>query len=256
MHILLSNDDGIQAEGLRRLEEGLRESLPKVRISVCAPDREQSASSHALTLTEPLRIHEHGERRYSVTGTPTDCVLLALRELFAEDPIDFVVSGINHGPNLGEDIHYSGTVAAAMEGTVYGLPSLAISMGSRGENPADWEAADHFVRQILPGWMAQLPREARLINVNVPAGPVAEVMGVRICKLGSRVYQDVITAKTDPRGRSYYWIGGNPVAQSSDESTDLGSHRANWITVTPLDLDMTDYKAMVEMDSLENEWPS
>jgi len=256
MHVLLSNDDGFHAEGLRRLEAALSRSMPEIRISVCAPDREQSASSHALTLTEPLRIQEHGERRYSVTGTPTDCVLLALRSLFLEDPVDLVISGVNHGPNMGEDIHYSGTVAAAMEGTICGLPSIAISMGSRGEAAEDWEATDHFLTHILPQWVRVLPREARLLNVNVPAGPISKVQGLRICKLGSRIYEDVITEKTDPRGRSYYWIGGDPVAKSSDETTDLGSHRADWITVTPLHLDMTDYKAMVEMEFLETEWPS
>jgi len=251
MHILLSNDDGIHADGLRRLREGLAEAVPEARISVCAPDREQSASSHALTLTAPLRIQEHGERIWSVTGTPTDCVLLALQALLADDPPDIVLSGMNHGPNMGEDIHYSGTVAAAMEGLICGLPSIALSLGSRGREPAEWRAADRFVREILPRWLRRGWNEKTLLNVNIPAGGVEGVEGVRVCKLGSRVYEDVITTKIDPRGQNYYWIGGSSVASTADDSTDFALHRQGWITVTPLHLDLTDYKAMVELEDLQ-----
>jgi len=254
VHILLSNDDGIQAEGLRRLKVGLAEAIPGVRLTIVAPDREQSASSHALTLTAPLRIHEHGKGEYAVTGTPTDCVLIAVQDLLADDRPDIVISGINHGPNMGEDIHYSGTVAAAVEGSILDSPSLAISLGSRGREPEEWEAADHFVRTTLPGWLARPWPHRTLLNVNVPAGPIDGVSGLRIAKLGTRVYEDVITRKVDPRGHDYYWIGGDPVSDSSDENSDFGMHRQGYITVTPLHLDLTDYKAMVELEDLQEYW--
>ena len=254
MHILLSNDDGIHAEGLRILEEELKTAMPNAKVSVCAPDREQSASSHALTLTAPLRINSHGERRYSVTGTPTDCVLVALRAIFQDDPVDLVLSGINHGPNMGEDIHYSGTVAAAVEGTICGLPSIALSLGSRGRSIDEFEGARHFVTTVLPKWLRTDLSPQTLLNVNIPAGPVAEIKGVKMCKLGSRIYQDVITEKTDPRGQKYYWIGGDPVETSHDDTTDFGLLSAGWITVTPLHLDMTDYKAMVHREDLVDAW--
>ncbi len=254
MHILLSNDDGFHATGLRLLEEELRAGMPEAVISVCAPDREQSASSHALTLTAPLRIRDHGERRFSVTGTPTDCVLVALRAIFKQEPVDFVLSGINHGPNMGEDIHYSGTVAAAMEGTICGIPSIALSLGSRGTTEKEFEAARHFVRVVLPRWLRAGLNEKSLLNVNIPATGVEAVKGVKMCKLGSRIYQDVITEKIDPRGQKYYWIGGDPVETSFDETTDFGLLSAGWITVTPLHLDMTDYKAMVHREDLVDAW--
>jgi 5'-nucleotidase len=253
MHILLSNDDGIHADGLRRLREGLLRALPGARVSVCAPDREQSATSHSLTLTAPLRIRQHAEGIWSVTGTPTDCVLLALKALLAEDPPDLLLSGINHGPNMGEDVHYSGTVAAAMEGLICGLPSIALSLGSRGTEPGDWEAAEAFVAETLPRWLRRGWDEETLLNVNLPAGARAEIQGVRVCKLGSRVYEDVITRKLDPRGQDYYWIGGSSVARTTDAATDFVLHRQGWITVTPLHLDLTDYKAMVELEDLQEE---
>jgi 5'-nucleotidase len=254
MHILLTNDDGIHAEGLRRLDAGLREAMPRARISVCAPDREQSASSHALTLTSPLRITRHSKDKYSVTGTPTDCVLLALRALFEDELPDLVISGINHGPNMGEDILYSGTVAAAMEGTICGLPSIALSLGSRGLNAGEFETADHFVKDTLPQWLERGLQGQMLLNVNVPAKPLSAIKGMRVCKLGSRIYQDVITRKVDPRGKEYFWIGGNPIPQSDDETTDFGLMSSGWITVTPLHLDMTDYKAMVYGEDLVSAW--
>ncbi len=254
MHILLSNDDGIHATGLRLLEAELHAGLPEAKISVSAPDREQSASSHALTLTAPLRIRDHGDRRFSVTGTPTDCVLVALKAIFKDEPVDFVISGINHGPNMGEDIHYSGTVAAAMEGTICGIPSIALSLGSRGREESEFDAARYFVREVLPRWLRAGLSSRSLLNVNIPAGGVDAVRGVKMCKLGSRIYQDVITEKLDPRGQKYYWIGGDPVETSHDETTDFGLLAAGWITVTPLHLDMTDYKAMVHREDLVNAW--
>ena len=254
MHILLSNDDGIHAAGLAHLREGLAEAVDGAHITVCAPDREQSASSHALTLTAPLRINDHGDGQYAVTGTPTDCVLIAVRALIQDDPPDVVISGVNHGPNMGEDIHYSGTVAAAMEGTILGLPSMALSLGNRGKEPGDFGAVDHFVAEILPNWLERGWPSDTMLNVNIPAGPIDRVRGVRICKLGSRMYQDVITRKVDPRGNDYYWIGGDFVVEPGEDNTDFALHRQDFITVTPLHLDLTDYKRMVELESLEASW--
>ena len=205
LHILISNDDGIDAPGLQVLEEAVR-SLDRYRVTVVAPDDQQSASSHALTLTRPLRILERGEGRYAVTGTPTDSVLVAISKILKDDLPDVVLSGVNHGPNMGEDVIYSGTVAAAMEGTMIGLPSYAFSLAEWG--PKDFSGADGFLRNCLPGILEQeLPR-GTLLNINIPELPYEQIRGTRVTRLGTRVYTNVITDQVDPHGRPYFWIGG------------------------------------------------
>lgn len=243
MHVLLSNDDGVEAEGLRHLREGLRAARPDWRLSVVAPTTEQSATSHALTLTEPLRVREHGESVHSVSGTPTDCVLLAMNAILVDDPPDVIVSGINHGPNMGEDVHYSGTVAAAFEGRVFGLPAIALSLADRTA-PFDWRAADHFVENTLPEWLEQDWAKGALLNVNIPASHPDEVKGIRGCRLGSRRYVDVVTRNEDPRGRAYYWIAGHHRTIEEQPDTDLVLSREGWTTVTPLEVDQTDVDAL------------
>ncbi len=235
--ILVTNDDGIHAPGLRALAEALS---PLAEVSVMAPLTEQSASSHALTLHHPLRVKDLGGRRFAVEGTPTDCVLLAVREFLDARP-DLVVSGINQGPNMGEDVIYSGTVAAAMEGSILGIPSLAVSLASWEHHDFDGAArvAASVVARLLE---ADLPRRF-LINMNVPPRARGEMQGLRITRLGSRVYNDAIVRKTDPRGRDYYWIGGSTPSWVRSPESDFAAVEEGWVSVTPLLLDITDAQA-------------
>jgi 5'-nucleotidase len=242
--ILVTNDDGVHAAGF----QALREALASVaRVIAIAPDREQSATSHSLTLEHPLRVREMGDSFMSVDGTPTDCVLLAFNGLLQERP-QMVVAGVNHGPNLGEDVSYSGTVAAAIEGTLQGAPSIAVSLV--GKAPYDFEAACSFTLKLVKALADKGTAAPALLNVNVPNVPAARVKGVKVTGLGRRVYRDMIVKKTDPRGKSYYWIGGNePTYVTSVENTDFNAVRSGMISVTPLHLDFTDYKKIVEMES-------
>jgi 5'-nucleotidase len=251
MHLMLSNDDGIDAAGLHALRRAIGEARPEWKLSVVAPDREQSASSHALTLTQPLRIEERGERAWAVTGTPTDCVLVGYENILAGDSPDAVLSGINHGPNLGEDVHYSGTVAAAFEGRLLGLPSIALSLGSR---ELRFGAAEAFVREHLVRWLEDgLPRDT-LLNVNIPSGSREEIKGIRTCRLGSRRYSDVVVKKEDPRGRAYFWIAGDHRMVSGEPDTDLALVRDGWISVSPLLVDLTDHEGLPAFDRYEEKW--
>lgn len=255
MHILLCNDDGLRAEGLQTLRHELITTRPEYRITTVAPSREQSAASHALTLTDPLRIEEHEEDQFAVTGTPTDCVLIALHGLLKDNRPDVVISGINHGPNMGEDVHYSGTVAGAFEGRVLGLPGIAISLASR-KSPLDFTGAAHFVRTVLPRWLDAGFDPGTLLNVNIPSLPPDRILGIRLCPLGSREYHDVVIRKEDPRGRAYYWIGGgDSFTYSRDGSTDFVLSDQGYVTVTPLHVDITDYKRLVELEDMERSWP-
>lgn len=243
MNILVTNDDGIQAEGLRALTKALR---PLGDVTVIAPDREQSAASHALTLHRPLRIKKVEEGILSVDGTPTDCVLLGVHGFSKRKP-DLVVSGINHGPNMGNDTSYSGTVAAAIEGTLLGIPSVAISLATWDD--ASFEPAGAVARELTKAFLAHGLRESMCINVNIPAIARSEMRGVRVTRLGKRVYRDVIVEKTDPRGKLYYWIGGEEPTWEEDELSDFNAVSEGFVSVTPLSLEFTDYKAIVEMES-------
>jgi len=241
-YILLTNDDGIHAEGIRALAEGL-EGLGEIRV--IAPDREQSASSHSITLHQPLRIMTLAPNRVSVTGTPTDCVLLAVNGVFGDRP-RLVISGINHGPNLGDDVTYSGTVAAAMEGFLLGVPSIAVSLAaSSGE--LHFATAARYARRVATKILESGPPLGALVNINVPNLPDEEIAGIRVTKLGKRHYVDTVVEKTDPRGKPYYWIGGSPSWQAG-KNTDQGAILDRYVSITPLHLDLTDYKAVVEME--------
>ena len=254
MHLLLCNDDGIDAEGLQTLRSTLLEAVPGWRITTVAPDREQSATSHSLTLSDPLRIQERGGEQYAVSGTPTDCVLVAMKGLLKDDPPQVVLSGINHGPNMGEDVHYSGTVAAAFEGLILGLPAIALSLASKAR-PRQFSGAIRFLRDVLPGWIESLAGRAILLNVNLPALPADEVRGIRVCALGSRQYDDLIIEKTDPRGRKYYWIGGDACTYEPRPDSDFVLSAEGWITVTPLRVDITDHDQLAAMRELVGDWP-
>ena len=249
-HVLITNDDGITAPGLVALEETVR-SMPGFRVTVVAPDDQQSASSHSLTLTSPLRIIEHGEGRYSVTGTPTDSVLVALEKIMRSDPPDLVLSGINHGPNMGEDVTYSGTVAAAMEGTMFGLPSYAISLSKW--HPTDFRGAQAFLRGSLEHLLSFPLRRGSLLNINLPQGAPEEIKGIRVTRLGNRVYRDVITDKVDPHGRPYFWIGGKGPTWQEADGTDYTAVQSGYVSVTPLLVDLTHYGLHREMKSLERD---
>jgi 5'-nucleotidase len=238
MQLLCSNDDGILAHGLECL---VRAASQIGEVTVVAPDREQSATSHSLTLHHPLRPVRRGERRFQVDGTPTDCVMLAIEVLMPERP-DFVLSGINHGQNMGEDVLYSGTVAAAMEGIALGVPSIAISFAG-GDLRADMARLDEQVEVLVPllrhlTALTNFP-EHTLLNVNLPPVRADQVQGVRLTRLGRRVYSNSITPMRDPYGRQIYWIGGGEFSWSGAEDSDFQAIHDGFISVTPLHLDLT-----------------
>ena len=238
MRLLLSNDDGILAHGLECL---VRAAEPLGDVYVVAPDREQSATSHSLTLHYPLRPVRRGERRWQVDGTPTDCVMLAVEALLPERP-DFVLSGINHGQNMGEDVLYSGTVAAAMEGLALGIPSIAISFAG-GDLRADLTHLDQQVEVLTPllRHLTSLPSfpPNTLLNVNLPPVPAGSIKGVRLTRLGRRVYSNSLQAMHDPWGREIYWIGGGSATWAGPDDSDFRAIQEGYVSVTPLHLDLT-----------------
>jgi 5'-nucleotidase len=241
MRILLTNDDGINARGLDLLEtvaQGFSDD-----IWVVAPTEEQSGAGHSLTLTEPIRLRQHDKRRFSVTGTPTDAVMLALAHIMKDSPPDLVLSGINRGANLGEDVTYSGTVSAAMEGALAGVRSIALSQSYSREGMGDtvpFAAAEAWAEKVLAAIVDFEPAPGTLINVNFPALPPENVKGIRVCRQGIRDYGRLrIVQRTDPRGYDYYWFGLGPMIQTPGHSTDLEAIADGYVSVTPLYLDLT-----------------
>jgi 5'-nucleotidase len=239
VRVLLSNDDGVHASGLRALAAAFHDD----EVWVVAPDREQSASSHAISLHRPLRVTEVAPRWFTVDGTPTDAVYMGLCLVLRNARPDVVVSGINHGPNLANDVHYSGTVAAAMEGALLGVPAVAVSLAS--PPPHDFSHAARFGAAVARMLVAQASREPMLLNVNVPPGPVR---GYRLARLGKRTYGNEVVEKTDPRGRKYYWIGGEGGAHNEDiPGSDCNAVQEGLATLTPLHLDSTDDAALLRL---------
>ena len=241
--ILLSNDDGISSEGLRALYRAVR---PLGEVAVAAPDREQSAVSHSLSLHRPLRAEKTGEGWFAIDGTPTDCINLALNGLLKTRP-DIVLSGINKGANMGDDITYSGTVAVAMEATLLGVPAVAISLIWEPGEPFHFDLSEKFARAIAEKILQSGLGEGVLLNVNVPNISESECSGVEITRQGKRVYGDSIVEKIDPRGREYFWIGGNGLGWVDEPETDFAAASRKKISVTPVRLDLTDYGAMEEL---------
>lgn len=242
MKILLSNDDGYRAEGLRALSDAL---APLAEITVVAPDRNRSGASNSLTLDVPLRVLPYDERKFLVVnGTPTDCVHLAISGLFeGESDPDMVISGINDGANLGDDVLYSGTVAAAMEATILGIPAVALSyVGRDFEAIEEWEP---LLRGLLERLMtrADFPPET-LLNVNLPPVRPEQVEGIRVTSLGRRAYVGSLTRATDPNGREYFWIGGGESKWWGGPHSDFHAIHDRYISVTPLHLDLTNYRLM------------
>jgi 5'-nucleotidase len=243
MVILLTNDDGIQAPALRELRAALSDLG---RVVIVVPDRDQSATSHSLTLNRPFRIERPEPDAYALDGTPTDCVVVAMHGLIDEPP-GLVVSGINHGPNMGEDVFYSGTVAAAIEGALQGLPSLAVSLVASRTREVDFAYPASFTRRLAEAVLARGLPPKSLLNVNLPVTPGGRYRDVRITKLGKRVYRDTLIEKTDPRGRPYYWIGGDEPVWEEEEDTDFTAVSRGCASITPLMLDLTDYRGIAEI---------
>jgi 5'-nucleotidase len=241
MRILVTNDDGYLALGIRALSEAV---APLGEVHVVAPDREQSATSHSLTMHHPLRVRS--VRGVDVVdGTPTDCVVLALGELLPERP-DIVLSGINHGSNMGDDVLYSGTVAGAMEATILGIPAIAISYA--GRDPEDIEAwipgVSRLLRRIVE---RQAFPEETLLNINLPPVPPSDARGVKVTRLGRRAYDNSLTRAQDPNGREYFWIGGGESRWWGEDDSDFRAVEDGYVSVTPLHLDLTNHQLLSDI---------
>ncbi|SNT04264.1 MULTISPECIES: 5'/3'-nucleotidase SurE [unclassified Azospirillum] len=240
--ILVSNDDGIHAAGLGVLEQIARSLTDDVWV--VAPETEQSGASHSLTMHRPLRLREVGPKRYTVDGTPTDCVLLAINHLMQDRKPTLVLSGINHGSNLGEDVTYSGTIACAMEATLLGVRAIAMSQRTRPDSPPDWSVAERHGADIVRKIMAvDWPRHV-LMNVNYPAVPPDEVTGVHVVRHGNRKIGDELDERIDPRGRRYFWIGMARGETEVPADTDVHVVSHGGISVTPIYLDLTHYACL------------
>ena len=238
MHILLSNDDGYLAPGLEAMAAGLSEAH---QTTVVAPERDRSGSSNSLTLERPLRAHLADNGFYFVNGTPTDCVHLAITGLLDKEP-DMVVSGINSGANMGDDVLYSGTVAAAMEGRFLGLPAIAVSMTSF--DPRHYDTGVKAISMLIDRLRTEPLDRTSILNVNVPDIPWDEISGFRITRLGNRHKSEGVIRQTDPRGESIYWVGPPGAAQDAGDGTDFYAIEHNFISITPLQIDLTRYDSL------------
>lgn len=253
MHILVTNDDGVQAPGLLALAQAMRQIAD---VTVFAPDRNWSASGHVKTLERPIRVSEttlvDGTPAYMSDGAPSDCVALPL--LGFVNKVDLVVSGINPYSNIGHDVTYSGTVTAAMEAVIAGVPGIAFSLASQ-DKPAntvtDYSQAGQIAKVVAQQVLEKGLAEGIVLNVNIPYLNVEEMKGITITRQGLRVYRDALDRRVDPRGRPYYWIGGEAPTGVNEEGTDVGALFAGYVSVTPLHLDLTHYKAMEALKSWE-----
>lgn len=240
MKILLSNDDGFRAEGIRRLAEAL---TGLADLTIVAPDRNRSGASNSLTLDVPLRVFEADPGVHYVVGTPTDCVHLAISGLF-DFEFDMVVSGINDGANLGDDVLYSGTVAAAVEGRFLGLPTIAISLCTSAEGGRHFATAAAVARQLVQRLLVSPLERAMILNVNVPDLPLEQLRGFRATRLGYRHRSEPVIPATDPRGRPVYWIGPAGAQQDAGPGTDFEAIDAGYVSITPLQIDLTRHAAV------------
>ncbi len=238
MHILISNDDGYSAEGLVRLAEALSS---RARVTVVAPDRNRSGASNSLTLDRPLRVSRAENGFFRVDGTPTDCVHLAITGLLEDEP-DMVFAGINHGANLGDDVLYSGTVAAATEGRFLGLPAIAVSLA--GEEPRHFDTAVAVALRLFDRILQRPLPSDTILNVNVPDVPLPRLKGFRATRLGQRHKAEPVIRDTDPRGRVIYWVGPAGPEQDAGPGTDFHAVRKGYVSVTPLQIDLTRYEAI------------
>ncbi len=239
MFFLVSNDDGYRAPGIKSLEKVL---ATLGSVAVVAPDRNRSGASNSLTLESPLQVHEYGkENHYFVNGTPTDCVHIAITGLLKKNP-DMVVSGINSGGNLGDDVLYSGTVAAAMEGRFMGLPAMAISLV--GDDPVHYDTAAAVIGKLIKNLQKNPLAPDTILNINVPDLPLDEIKGIHVTRLGQRHKSEPVIKDQDPRGRPIYWIGPPGAEQDGGEGTDFHAVRNGYVSITPLQVDLTHHESL------------
>ena len=247
MNILLTNDDGIYAEGIRTLARHLSK-IPDYKITAIAPDRERSASGHSITLNRPLRIKKLSENTdakfYNLDGTPADCVKIGIERLCKPD---LVISGINHGPNIGYDVFYSGTVAAAVEGWMMGYSSFAISLNLKEKN--NFQTAANITEQLIKKIQRLIQKEKVLLNINVPDLKFKKIKGIAATKLGKNIYEDYYEERTDPSGKKYYWLAGD-FNKKTTNKTDINALNNSKISVTPLKLDLTNNKQLKILNDL------
>lgn len=246
--ILLTNDDGIYAEGIGALALKINELIgDKVQLDIVAPEQERSAVGHSITMHKPLRVKETTLpksqliRGAAVNGSPSDCVKLAVEALLEKKP-DLVVSGINRGSNLGTDVFYSGTVAAAVEGIILGIPSIAVSLASFEDNSFDFAA--ELTCKIISQLITEPLTKETILNINVPAIQPELIKGLKATAMGSRRYQNAFRRRKDPRGRSYYWLAGDVIEDNNNIDVDVGAVKNGYVSVTPIHLDLTKYKAI------------
>lgn len=249
MRVLLTNDDGIMAPGIQKLAEKI---LKVAEVVMVAPQEERSATGHGITIWDPIRLKELSfpgiAKAYAISGTPADCVKLAIQELFKELKIDLVISGINNGPNLGTDVLYSGTVSAAIEGAILGIPSIAVSVAAHDVSDYDTAAEIALLvgSQIVKN-QSSLPLDT-LLNINVPAVDMSELKGLKITRLGVREYENVFDRRIDPRGNIYYWLKGSVKPHGHDEGEiDVVAIEQNFVSLTPLHFDLTDHRVVKQV---------
>lgn len=237
--ILITNDDGYFSDGLQALAQELRRNH---EVFIAAPDREQSASSHSLTLNHPLRLHKVADNSYTTDGTPTDCVMLAVHLLFKHKKPDMIVSGINHGGNMGDDVTYSGTIAAAIEGSILGVPSIAVSMANY-EPRTPMSRAAKFINKLVKAYDKFQIDASTFLNINFPLDNGQVYQDYEYTKLGFRHYKDIVISKKDPRGKPYYWIGGRPKWKMTKGSDFEAVHRGV-VSISPLAVRFTDVEVL------------
>ena len=253
MKILISNDDGIAANGIRCLSETLAQEH---EVYVIAPDRERSAAGHSLTLHTPIRVEEveaynNVKRTWVTTGTPGDCIKIGINAILSkEEQPDIIISGINHGPNLGADILYSGTVSCAMEGAMLGFPSIAMSLASMQYNMEDFRFAAKFVNALLPKLSKFSFPKKSLLNINIPALEEDDIAGVAITELGRKMFTDNYEKRVDPRGKVYYWMAGELITEPVDANTDIAAVRNNKVSITPVTYEMTNENTMSDLEKV------
>jgi len=249
IRILVTNDDGINAPGLEVLENIARAISDDVWV--VAPETEQSGAGHSLTLHTPVRVRKINAKRFAVLGTPTDCVLLALKQIIpAKQKVTLILSGVNRGSNAGDDVTYSGTIAAAMEGCILGVPSVALSLLYDDQEKIQWKTAEKHAPAVIKKLLEKPWPKDTLINLNFPDLPPAKVRGVKVCAQGKRVMNIKLSERVDPKGRPYYWLGGERDNTPEKPNVDLDYLNKGYITVTPIGMDMTDYKTLAVLDKL------
>lgn len=253
MKILVSNDDGIAANGIRCLSEVLAEQH---EVYVIAPDRERSAAGHSLTLHTPIRVEEveaygNVQRAWVTTGTPGDCIKIGINAILSpEEKPDIIITGINHGPNLGADILYSGTVSCAMEGAMLGFPSIAVSLASMHYEMDSFRFSAKFVNALLPKLSQFTFPKKSLLNINIPALDEDDIAGVAVAELGRRMFTDTYEKRIDPRGKTYYWMAGELITEPVDANTDIAAVRNNKISITPVTYEMTNENTMSDLEKV------